>query len=128
MKDSTTPNRFRSVFPDACPWRERRNDDPMAAALADRDATDAEAADVFAADAARVLKDLRRYVERRAEPIVFHLTDSESVRAAVIAEREACAREAESVASGVTAGGTTVTTTVGASYGARIAAAIRARK
>jgi hypothetical protein len=51
------PNRFRAVLPEAIPWRERRDSDPMAHALVRVGATDAEAADVFAAECARLRKE-----------------------------------------------------------------------
>jgi len=63
-------NRLLSAFPTARPWRDRAREDPLAMALIQRDATDAEAADVFAAQCAEMREALRRAIETQPAPIV----------------------------------------------------------
>lgn len=66
-------NRFRTIpgLSDVIPWRERAMTDPTAQALLAHDATDAEAADFFAMECARLRSDLRRALEVSAQPIRF---------------------------------------------------------
>lgn len=65
---------FTAVFPDAVPWRTRASpvrgpEDVLAAALVANGASDTEAADVLAAEVARLGRELRRLLTLRVEPI-----------------------------------------------------------
>lgn len=64
-----TPNRFRAAIPNLSPWRDRQMDDALTCALVRQGATDAEAVDVFAAEAARLRADLLRAVSLNGTPI-----------------------------------------------------------
>lgn len=75
------PNRFRKVFPAAVPWRERRNDGAVIGALVRHDATDAEAADVLAADHDRVMRENMRLCQLRAPDMRVVLEDREEIAA-----------------------------------------------
>lgn len=78
-----TPNRFCGVVPNLLPWRDRQMDDALTCALVRQDATDAEAVDVFAAEAARLRADLTRAVNLNGVPIhvVFPCESAETLGA-----------------------------------------------
>lgn len=88
-------NRFRTIIPNATPWRDRASDDSLVEALVMQGATDAEAIDVLAADRERMRAEVARLLLFQPPPsIVLEGVTAENaaVRAAVLAEREACAK------------------------------------
>jgi len=69
-KDGAQPaNRFRAVLPDAIPWRERHMVSPVVATLVHLGASDAEAADVLAAEAERLTQGWREALETQPMPM-----------------------------------------------------------
>ena len=67
-------SRFRTYLPDAIPWRERLRDEPLASMLALHNATDAEAADVYAYECNRLRRDVMRLIEMQPPaPIVINI-------------------------------------------------------
>jgi len=87
-------NRFQDVIPKAVPWRERHHVDAMAAALIARDATDAEAAAVYAAECEELRGRLRKMLEMQP-PAPIVIERDAAIRIAMFVEREACAKVAE---------------------------------
>ena len=70
QEPAAQPNRFREAIPNAVPWRERQKSDALVSVLIARGATDAEAADVLAADRERMRGDLARLLAFQPPPPV----------------------------------------------------------